>query len=105
MSHFYKTVNDYYNIREPVTIRQVNYKVNRDISPSLYWNWQRLKHSLFLYIRGLPLYTYSTYLNIFLYVVMHYRLVVYLLNNLISLRVARISCYRKVVYKFEYLKS
>jgi hypothetical protein len=36
MSHFYKTVNDYYNIRKPITIRQVDYKVNWDISLSLY---------------------------------------------------------------------
>ena len=104
MSHFYKTVNNYYNICKPITIRQVNYKVNRDISLSLYQNWQRLKHSLFLYIRGLPLYTYSIYLNIFLYIVVHYRPVVYSLNNLISLYIARISYYRRVVYKFEYLK-
>ena len=35
---------------------------------------------------------------------MHYRLVVYLLNNFISLYMARISYYRGVVYKFKYLK-
>jgi hypothetical protein len=36
MSYFYKTVNNYYNIRKPITIRQVDYKVNQDISPSLH---------------------------------------------------------------------
>jgi hypothetical protein len=36
MSHFYKTVNDYYNIRKPITIRQVDYEVDQDISLSLY---------------------------------------------------------------------
>jgi hypothetical protein len=40
MLHFRKTVNDYYNIYKPITIRQVDYKVDRDISLSLYWNWQ-----------------------------------------------------------------
>jgi hypothetical protein len=39
MLYFYKTVNDYYNIREPITIRQVDYKVNRDVAPSLHRNW------------------------------------------------------------------
>jgi len=42
--------------------------------------------------------------NVFLYIVVHYRLVVYLLNNFISLYTARMSCYRGIVYKFEYLK-
>ena len=36
MSHFYKAVNNYYNIRKPITARQVDYKVNRDVAPSLY---------------------------------------------------------------------
>jgi len=104
MSHFYKTVNDYYNICKPVTVRQVNYKVNQDISPSLHWNWQQLKYSLLLYIRGLPTHARSTGSNVFLYIVVHYRPVVYSLNNLISLRTARISYYRGIIYEFEYLK-
>jgi len=36
MSYFYKIVNNYYNVYKPVTTRQVNYKVDRDISLSLY---------------------------------------------------------------------
>ena len=39
MSHFYKAVNYYYNIYKSITTRQVYYKVNQDITPSLYWNW------------------------------------------------------------------
>jgi len=50
------------------------------------------------------MFIYSIYLNVFLYVVIYYRLAVYLLNNLISLYTARISYYRGIVYKFEYLK-
>jgi len=50
------------------------------------------------------MYAYSTYLNIFSYIVVHYRLVIYSLNNLISLCTARISCHRGVVYEFEYFK-
>jgi len=38
MSYFYKMVNYYYNIREPIITRQVDYKVNQDIAPSLYWD-------------------------------------------------------------------
>jgi hypothetical protein len=104
MSHFRKIVNDYYNIRKPITIRQVDYEVDRDISPSLYWNWQWSKYSLFLYIRGLSTHAYPAYLNIFSYVVVYYRPVIRLLNNLIGLYTARMSYYRGVVYKFEYLK-
>jgi len=48
---------------------------------------------------------YPIYLNVFLYIVVHYRLVVYLLNNLISLYIARMPYYRGVVYKFKYFKS
>jgi len=43
-------------------------------------------------------------LNVFSYVVVHYRPVVYLLYNLISLYTARIPYYRGVVYKSKYLK-
>jgi len=50
------------------------------------------------------MYTHSAYLNIFLYVVMHYRPVICLLDNLISLYIARMSYYRGIVYKFKYLK-
>ena len=59
---------------------------------------------LLLYIGGLSTYVYSIYLNIFLYIVVYYRLVVYLLNDLISFYMARISYYRGVIYKFKYLK-
>jgi hypothetical protein len=55
-------------------------------------------------MRGLSTYVYSIYSNIFLYIVMHYRLVIRLLNNLIGLYIARISYYRGIVYKFKYLK-
>jgi len=50
------------------------------------------------------MHAYSACLNVFSYIVVHYRLVVYLLNNLISLRTARMPYYRGVVYKSEYLK-
>jgi len=53
---------------------------------------------------GLSAYVYPACLNIFLYIVVHYRLVIYSLNNLISLYMARIFYYREVVYKFKYLK-
>jgi len=53
---------------------------------------------------GLSTHIYPIYLNIFLYVVVHYKLVVYLLNNFVSLYIARISYYREVIYKFKYLK-
>jgi len=43
-------------------------------------------------------------LNIFLYIVVHYRLVVYSLNNLIGLRTARMPYYKGVVYEIKYLK-
>jgi len=46
----------------------------------------------------------SVGLNVFSYVVVHYRPVVCSLNNLISLRTARMSYYRGIVYEFEYLK-
>jgi len=47
---------------------------------------------------------HPAYLNVFLYIVIYYRPVVYLLNNLISLYIARIPYYRGVIYKFKYLK-
>jgi hypothetical protein len=56
-------------------------------------------------MRGLSTHVYPAYLNIFLYIVVYYRLVIRLLNNLIGLYIARMSYYRGVVYKFEYLKS
>jgi len=55
-------------------------------------------------MRGLSTYVYSVCLNVFLYVVVYYRLVICLLNDLISLYMARMSCYRGVIYEFEYLK-
>jgi len=48
--------------------------------------------------------THPVYLNVFLYIVVYYRLIIYLLNDLISLYMARMSCYRGVVYKLKYLK-
>jgi len=50
------------------------------------------------------MYIYPIYLNVFLYIVMYYRLVIYLLNDFIGLCIARISYYRKVIYEFKYLK-
>jgi len=58
----------------------------------------------FFYIRGLSTHTHSICLNVFLYIVMHYRLVVCLLNNFISLYIAKVPYYKRVVYKFKYLK-
>jgi len=46
------------------------------------------------------MHTHPIYLNIFLYIVVYYRLVVYLLNNFISLYIARMPYYRGVIYKF-----
>jgi hypothetical protein len=57
------------------------------------------------YIRGLFIYAYPIYLNVFLYIVVYYRLVVYSLNNLISLYIARMPYYKGVIYKSKYLKS
>ena len=42
------------------------------------------------------MHAHPIYLNVFLYIVVHYRLVVYLLNNLISLYTARMSYYKEV---------
>jgi len=50
------------------------------------------------------MHVYSIGSNIFSYIVVYYRLVVCSLNNLISFRTARMSCYRGIIYKFEYLK-
>jgi len=50
------------------------------------------------------MYAYPICLNIFLYIVVYYRLAVYLLNNFISLYIARMTYYRGVVYEFKYLK-
>jgi len=50
------------------------------------------------------MHVYSIYSNVFSYIVMHYRPVVYLLNNFISFYTARVPYYRGVVYKFKYLK-
>src|ERR1700679_807900 len=63
------------------------------------------KYSLFLYMRSLSVNAYSAYLNIFLYIVIYYRLVICSLNYLIHFYMARISYYRRVIYKFKYLKS
>jgi len=50
------------------------------------------------------MHVYSIYLNVFLYVVVYYKLVIYLLNNLISLYIVRMPYYQKIVYKIKYLK-
>jgi len=50
------------------------------------------------------MHVHPVYLNVFPYIVMHCRLVIYLLNDLIGLRTARMSYYKGVVYKFKYLK-
>jgi len=55
-------------------------------------------------MRGLFTHVYSAYLNVFLYVVVYYRLVICLLNNLVSFYIARISYHREVIYKFKYFK-
>ena len=57
------------------------------------------KRSFYIYI-----YIYPIYLNIFPYIVVYYRLVIYLLNNLIGLRISRMSYYRGIIYNFKYLK-
>jgi len=57
-----------------------------------------------LYIRGFSIYIYPICLNVFLYIVVLYRLVIYLLNNLISFCITRMPYYRRVVYKIKYLK-
>jgi len=50
------------------------------------------------------MHAYPIYLNIFSYIVVHYRLLVYLLNNFINLYIAKMPYYRGVLYKFKYLK-
>ena len=64
-----------------------------------------VKVLLIFYVKSLFTDTHSAYLDILLYIVIHYRLVVYLLNYFICHYTARMSCYRKVIYKFKYLKS
>jgi len=44
-------------------------------------------------------------LLLFLYIVVYYRLVIYLLNNFIGLYTAKVPYYRGIIYKFKYLKS
>jgi len=51
------------------------------------------------------MHAHPVYSNVFSYVVMHHRLVVCSSNNFISFCMARVPCYRGVVYKFKYLKS
>jgi len=58
----------------------------------------------FFYIKGLPIHVYSIYLNVFLYIAIYYKLVIYSLNNLIGLYTARMPYYRGIIYKFKYLK-
>ena len=47
---------------------------------------------------------YSVYLNILPHIVVHYRLVIRLLDYLIYLYTVKISYYKRVIYKFEYFK-
>jgi hypothetical protein len=56
-------------------------------------------------MRGLSIYAYPAYSNVFPYIVVYYRPVIHSLNNLIGFCIARISYYRGIVYKFKYLKS
>ena len=53
-----------------------------------------MKYSLFLYMRGLSINTRSVYLNIFLYIVVHYGPVIHLLDYFIYFYTARMSYYR-----------
>ena len=48
--------------------------------------------------------THSAYLDILLHIVVYYGPVIYLLDYFIYLHTARIFCYRRVIYKFRYLK-
>ena len=48
--------------------------------------------------------TRSVYLNIFLYIVIYYKLVIYVLNNFIGFYIARIFYYEEIIYKFKYFK-
>jgi len=50
------------------------------------------------------MYIHSACSNVFLYIVMHYRPVIYSLNNLISLYTAKMFYYRGIIYEFKYLK-
>ena len=64
-----------------------------------------MKYSLFFYVRSLSMNIYSVHLDIFLYIIIYYRLIIYLLNYFIYFYMARMSYYRKIVYKFKYFKS
>ena len=48
---------------------------------------------------------YFICLNILPHIVIYYGPVIRLLNYLICLYTARMSCYKKIIYKFKYLKS
>ena len=48
---------------------------------------------------------YFIYLDILPHIVVHYRPVICLLDYLICLYMARIFYYKRVIYKFKYLKS
>ena len=58
----------------------------------------------FFFIRSLSTNVRSVCLDIFLYIVIYYRLVIRLLYYLICLYTARMSYYKRVIYKFKYLK-
>jgi hypothetical protein len=55
-------------------------------------------------MRSLSVNTCFIYLDIFLYIVIHYRPVICSLNYFIYFYMARMSCYRRVINKFKYLK-
>ena len=44
------------------------------------------------------------FINILSHIVVHYRLIIYLLDYFIYLYTAKISYYKRVIYKFKYLK-
>jgi len=50
------------------------------------------------------MHAYPIYLNVFLYIVVHYKLVIYLLNNFINLYMARVFYYKGIIYKLKYFK-
>ena len=64
-----------------------------------------MKYSLFFYVRSLPINTRSVCLDILPHIIIHYRPVIRLLDYLIYFYTVRVSCYRRVIYKFKYLKS
>jgi len=86
-----------------IKVKKTQYKIINDqvkINQSTHF----INELLYTNFVTLSTHAHPICLNIFLYIVVHYRPVIYLLNNLISFYIARISYYREVVYKFKYLK-